>query len=181
TPNPAGTPSDTTPRATTTQSPTTTETAAARASMEPRTFPAGTYILRMDQPYSRIADALLDYQYWSPRDPQQSVYDDTGWKFGEAANVQVVRVTDSKVLDAAMDRVSGEVRSPGGVTGAGSTFLVNANADNSLITLRYRLRKASFDAAEDQFEAGGRKFNRGSFVIHNASTDEVNKATSDLG
>jgi len=63
---------------------------------EPRTFPSGTYILRMDQPYSRIADALLDYQYWSPRDPQQNVYDDTGWTFGEAANVQVVRVTDTK-------------------------------------------------------------------------------------
>ena len=29
---------------------------------EPREFPAGSYIIRMDQPYSRIADALLDYQ-----------------------------------------------------------------------------------------------------------------------
>ena len=29
---------------------------------ESRTFPAGSYVLRMDQPYSRIADTLLDYQ-----------------------------------------------------------------------------------------------------------------------
>src|SRR5580658_8890867 len=29
-----------------------------------REFPAGSYIIRMDQPYSRIADALLDHQYW---------------------------------------------------------------------------------------------------------------------
>src|SRR6185436_10267618 len=29
-----------------------------------REFPAGSYIVRMDQPYSRIADTLLDYQYW---------------------------------------------------------------------------------------------------------------------
>ena len=29
---------------------------------ETRTFPAGSYVLRMDQPYSRIADTLLDYQ-----------------------------------------------------------------------------------------------------------------------
>ena len=148
---------------------------------EPRTFPAGTYILRMDQPYSRIADALLDYQYWSPRDPQQSVYDDTGWTFGEAANVQVVRVTDTKVLDAAMQPISGEVRSAGGVSGTGSIYLVNANADNNLITLRYRLRKASFDSAEDSFEVDGRKFNRGSFIIRNASADEVNKVTAELG
>ncbi|HYV25178.1 MAG TPA: M14 family zinc carboxypeptidase, partial [Pyrinomonadaceae bacterium] len=148
---------------------------------EPRTFPAGTYILRMDQPYSRIADALLDYQYWSPRDPQQSVYDDTGWTFGEAANVQVVRVTDTKVLDAAMQPISGEVRAAGGVSGAGSIYLVNANADNNLITLRYRLRKASFEAAEDSFEAAGKKFNRGSFMIRNATTDEVNKVAAELG
>src|SRR5262249_27039760 len=33
---------------------------------EAREFPAGSYVIRMDQPYSRIADALLDYQFWSP-------------------------------------------------------------------------------------------------------------------
>src|SRR5581483_9654971 len=110
--------------------------------------------------------------------PQQNVYDDTGWTFGEAANLQVVRVTDTKVLDAAMQPVSGEVRSAGGVVGAGSIYLVNANADNNLITLRYRLCKASFDAAEDSFEAAGKKFNRGSFIIRNATTDEVNKVAT---
>ena len=148
---------------------------------EQRTFPAGSYIVRMDQPYSRIADALLDYQYWSPRDPQQSVYDDTGWTFGELGNVQVVRVTDVKVLDAAMEKVNGEVHSPGGVAGSGTVFIVNDNADNDLVTLRYRLRRASFEAAEEGFEAAGKKFNRGSFIIRNALMDEVNKATAELG
>src|SRR6266849_4330908 len=148
---------------------------------ESRTFPAGSYIVRMDQPYSRVADALLDYQYWSPRDPQQNVYDDTGWTFGELGNVSVVRVTDVKVLDAAMQRVSGDVRLPGGVSGAGQIFIVNHNADNSLITLRYSLKKASFEAAEEPFEAGGKKFNRGSFIVRNTSADDVNKVTNELG
>jgi Zinc carboxypeptidase len=148
---------------------------------EPRTFPAGSYIVRMDQPYSRIADALLDYQYWSPRDPQQSVYDDTGWTFGELGNVQVVRVTDVKALDAAMEKISGDIRSPGGVIGTGTTFLVDANADNNVVSLRYKLRKATFDAAEEPFEAAGKKFNRGSFIIRNAPIDEVNRATAELG
>ena len=80
---------------------------------EPRTFPAGTYVLRMDQPYSRIADTLLDYQYWATNDPQKSIYDDTGWTFGELGNVQVARVADAKVLDAAMSLVGGAVRAPG--------------------------------------------------------------------
>src|SRR3954453_13992283 len=71
-----------------------------------RTFPAGSYIVRMDQPYSRIADSLMDYQYWSPNDPQKTPYDDTGWTFPELYNVQAVRVADVKVLDAAMEKIS---------------------------------------------------------------------------
>jgi hypothetical protein len=182
TPNPAATPSDAVPRASLGPSPSSSPTGTARATeTETRTFPAGTYLVRMDQPYSRIADALLDYQYWSPRDPQQNVYDDTGWTFGELGNVQVVRVTDVKALDAAMERVNGDVRSPGGISGNGSIYLVNANADNSLITLRYRLRKASFESAEEAFEGAGRKFNRGSFIIRNTSADELSKAASELG
>ena len=59
----------------------------------------------MDQPYSRIADTLLDYQYWAPNDPQKAIYDDTGWTFGELGNVQVVRVVDVKALDAPMEKV----------------------------------------------------------------------------
>jgi hypothetical protein len=148
---------------------------------EARTFPAGSYLVRMDQPYSRIADALLDYQYWSPRDPQQSIYDDTGWTFGELSNVQVERVTDIKVLSAAMDRVSGEVRAPGGVSGSGNIFLVNSNGDTNLVTLRYQLKQAAFEAAEDAFEVSGRKFNRGSFIVRNVSADQVNRVTSELG
>ena len=72
--------------------------ATRRASVteERATFPAGSYIIRMDQPYSRIADALLDYQYWSPNDPQKNPYDDTGWTFPEGFGVQAVRVTDPK-------------------------------------------------------------------------------------
>src|SRR5919205_2576581 len=133
-----------------------------------RTFPAGSYIVRMDQPYSRIADALLDYQYWAPNDPQTDIYDDTAWTMGELANVEAVRVTDTKVLQAAMDRVTGEVRSAGGISSSGSAYVINHNADNALVTLRYRLKDVEMEAAEEPFEAGGRKFNRGSFIVRKA-------------
>jgi hypothetical protein len=146
-----------------------------------RQFPAGSYIVRMDQPYSRIADMMLDYQYWAPNDPQRNIYDDTAWTFGELGNVQVVRVTDAKALDATMEKVNGEVRAPGGVKGSGSVFVVNHNADNALITLRYRFKNAKFEVAEEPFEAGGQKFNRGSFVIRDISADELGRATSELG
>ncbi len=146
-----------------------------------RQFPAGSYIVRMDQPYSRIADMMLDYQYWSPNDPQRNIYDDTAWTFGELGNVQVVRVTDVKALDAAMEKVSGEVRASGGIKGTGSVFVINHNADNALMTLRYRFKDAKFEASEEAFEVSGQKFNRGSFIIRNLSADELGRAATELG
>jgi len=146
-----------------------------------RTFPAGSYIVRMDQPNSRIADSLLDYQYWSPNDPQRTPYDDTGWTFPELFNVQAVRVTDVKVLDAPIEKISGDVRAKGSVSNTGSMFVVNHNADVALVTLRYRFKDASFEAAEDAFDAAGRKFNRGSFIVKNVSAGDMEKAASELG
>ena len=148
---------------------------------ESRQFPAGSYIVRMDQPYSRIADALLDYQYWSPGDPQKNPYDDTGWTFGELFNVQVVRVTDPKVLEAPMERVAGPVRASGGVAGSGPVLVVNHDADPSLIAFRYRLANAAFEAAEEPFEAAGKKFNRGSFIVKGADPSAAQSAASELG
>ena len=148
---------------------------------ETKSFPAGSYIVRMDQPYSRIADALLDYQYWSPSDPQKDPYDDTGWTFGELFNVKVVRVSDAKVLDAAMEPVPGEVKAASAVEGSGTTYLVNANTDPALFALRYRLKDAAFEAAEEPFEAAGHKFARGSFLIRGGTAADVQKAADELG
>ncbi len=148
---------------------------------EPRTFAAGTFVVRMDQPYSRIADALLDYQYWSPNDPQKRPYDDTGWTFPELFNVQAVRVTDAKALDASLEKIAGDVKSAGAVNGSGQIFAINHDADPSLIALRYRLKSATFEAAEEPFEAAGHTFNRGSFLIRNAGAPDLEAAVNELG
>ncbi|MGH8216018.1 MAG: M14 family zinc carboxypeptidase, partial [Rhodanobacteraceae bacterium] len=77
-----------------------------------RTFPAGSWIVRMDQPYSRIADALLDRQYGAPDDPQTHPYDDTGWSFGDLFGVDVARVVDTSVLKVPMKEVQGDFDKP---------------------------------------------------------------------
>jgi hypothetical protein len=135
----------------------------------------------MDQPYSRIADTLLDYQYWAPDDPQRNPYDDTGWTFGELFNVRVVRIADTKVLDAAMEPVKGDVEAPGAVTGSGSVFAIAHNADPSLATLRYRFKDAAIDVAEERFESDGRTFGRGSFLVRDVAAADLQKAAAELG
>jgi hypothetical protein len=145
-----------------------------------REFPAGSFIVRMDQPYSRIADALLDHQYWSPDDPQKTPYDDTGWTFGELFNVKVFRVTDAKVLDTAMERAN-EVKPSGGLKGDGSIFAINNNAEPTLATLRYKLRDAAMEAAEESFEAGGNKFNRGTMIVRGVGRSDFERAVNETG
>jgi hypothetical protein len=135
----------------------------------------------MDQPYSRIADALLDYQYWAPNDPQRRPYDDTGWTFPEGFGVQAVRITDAKVLDAPMTMVKGDVKAEAGTHGTGSIFAIKHNADNALMTLRYRLKDADMQLAEEPFEAAGQNFGRGAFVIKGVAQADLDKATTELG
>lgn len=147
----------------------------------PREFPAGSYIVRMDQPYSRIADALLDYQYWAPNEAQTRPYDDTGWTFPEGFAVQAVRVTDVKVLDVPIEAVKGEIKAPGGVTGQGAIFAINHNADNALATLRYRLKDADIQLTEEPFEAEGTSFSRGTFLIRGVAQADLERLAGELG
>ena len=71
---------------------------------EPVKFAKGSYIVRMDQPYSRLADTLLDVQYVRG---EERVYDDTGWTLPYTYNVSVNRVANPDVLKVKMHEWSG--------------------------------------------------------------------------
>jgi hypothetical protein len=143
-------------------------------------FPAGSYIIRMDQPYSRFADALLDTQYYSPHDPRP--YDDTGWTLGALAGVKTARVMDTAILGVPMRKVEGTVTVSGGVKGSGHTmYLVNHNTDSALASFRYRLASVPMEAAEEPFEVSGQKFARGTFMIANVERSQLEAAARDLG
>ena len=128
-------------------------------------YEAGTYIIRMDQPYSRCADMLLDTQYYNPEDPRP--YDDTGWTLGALHNIETIRVLDQKVLQVPMTllkedvRIKGQILNPEGA----KAFLINHNAENALVQLRFRMKQVRMLAAEDAFKVSNRKFNAGTFII----------------
>ncbi len=145
-----------------------------------KTFPAGSYVIRMDQPYSRIADALLDHQYWSPEDPQKTPYDDTGWTFGELYGVQVSRILDAKILQDPMERIT-ELRAPGGAKGEGNMFAIENHAEPVLASLRYRLKDTDMQVAEESFEAGGKKFDAGTVLLKAADRSQLDGAIKEFG
>lgn len=147
-------------------------------------IPSGSYIIRMDQPYSREADMLLDTQYYSIHDP--APYDDTGWTLGPLMDVTTVRVTDPSILKASMTLIDDPAHAIGKIDGDGGFFIVNANAEPALATLRFRLHDIKMYAAEDSFKADDRDFRAGSFIIpaqDNPSNlrDELSSAAQDLG
>ncbi|HXM34128.1 MAG TPA: M14 family zinc carboxypeptidase, partial [Pyrinomonadaceae bacterium] len=131
-------------------------------------FPAGSYVVRMDQPYSRMADMMLDTQYYNVNDPRP--YDDTGWTLGALRNVKTVRVTDKAdqdILKAPMTLLTADARVTGKISASAATagYIINHNTENTLATLRFRLKDVKIEAAEDSFKVGDRQFNAGSFII----------------
>ncbi len=128
-------------------------------------YGAGSYVVRMDQPYSRGADMLLDTQYYNPLEIPP--YDDVGWTHGPLYNVETVRVEDPEILSVSMTLANELVEAPASVSGEANAaaFLVNYNADNNLTSFRFAHPDIEIQAAESSFEAEGDTYSAGSFII----------------
>ncbi len=145
-----------------------------------QTFGAGSIVVRMDQPYSRIADALLDHQFWAPDDPQKHPYDDTGWSFTDLFHVKVVRDPDAGILKAPMSPLTDLASLAGKLEGAGSLVAVANTGQASLLSLVYRLKGANIQATEKPFDAADKHFAAGSLLISDVAEDQLKSALHDL-
>jgi hypothetical protein len=143
------------------------------------TFPAGSIVIRMDQPYSRVADALLDRQFWAADDPQKHPYDDTGWSFTHLFNLKVFRVLDASILKSKMTPLDDPAALAGKVSGSGTVLAVNNTGQISLLSLAYKLKGSTIQVAEKSFDADGKHFAAGSLLI-SAAPDSVAGILHDL-
>jgi hypothetical protein len=143
-------------------------------------FPAGSLVIRMDQPYSRIADALLDRQFWAPDDPQKHPYDDTGWSFSHLFNLKVVRVVDPAILQSKMALLDDPAALSGKISGAGTVLAIANTAQVSLLPLVYKLKGAGVQIADKAFDADGKHYPAGSLLITGADDATVTPILHDL-
>ena len=85
----------------------------ATSSSATDTFPAGSYLIKLNQPYGRLAKNLLEKQDYP--DPALTTYDDSGWSMGFAFNVDVKEIKDKSdprgAGDAGQDRGGESARS----------------------------------------------------------------------
>ena len=127
------------------------------------TFPAGSYVIKRDQPYGRLAKNLLEKQSFP--DPELRTYDDSGWTMGLAMLVDVKEVKDKAILDVPTTLVD-QVAVKGKVTGSGSAGVAVAHfGSNNMIAFRYRLRNVPMKIVDKSFKADGTELPAGSFLI----------------
>ena len=140
---------------------------------------AGDYVIRGDQPYRTLADMYFSVQNYAPANPNP--YDDTGWTFPLMRNVVIKPVSDKVILDNPSTLLTADARVPGGIEGSGSTVIIDSTTDNVLMKFRFANAKVSMQAAEEEFEAGGRKFRAGAFIIANADRPALEPMMKELG
>ncbi len=139
----------------------------------------GDYIVRADQPYRTLADMYFSVQSFSPSNPRP--YDDTGWTFQLMRNVVIQPLADSSVLGRRMTRLTAPARAAGGITGTGRVLILDHTTDNALVTFRFRLKDVAMHAAQADFDAGGRRFRAGAFLVPDADIARISPILSELG
>jgi 8-oxo-dGTP pyrophosphatase MutT (NUDIX family) len=144
------------------------------------TYPAGSFIVKRDQPYGRLAKNLLERQDYP--DPNLRTYDDSGWTMGLALHVDVQEIADKAILDVPATPVN-EARVTGRVSGSGSAGIAVAHyGSNNMIAFRYRLRDVPMRTASAAFKAGGIELPAGSLVVTDpAHADAVRAAVEEFG
>jgi hypothetical protein len=151
--------------------------AKSEVKLKEGTFPAGSFIVKRDQPYGRLAKTLLEKQIYP--DPNLRTYDDASWTMGLMSHTEVAEIGDKAILDIAVDPVT-QVKLAGTVSGSGSTFAVAHTGSNNMITLRYRVKDLKVQAVEKEFKQGDITFPAGSFVI-SGDAARVRSAIEPLG
>jgi hypothetical protein len=127
------------------------------------TFPAGSYVIKRDQPYGRLAKNLLERQSFP--DPNLRTYDDSGWTMGLAMLTDVKEIRDKAILDVKTTTIK-EVALQGKITGKAAAGLAVAHyGSTNMIAFRYKLRNVPMKIADKSFTAEGVDFPAGSFVI----------------
>jgi len=153
-----------------------------------RDYPAGTWVILMDQPFALLAKELFDVQAYpdlreTPGGAPDLPYDVAGWTLPLQMGVEVVPITEPPAADfrGKMARLDEVVAPAGGVSGSGSSFVID------------RRSNAAFQAVNRILEAGGavsvagravtidgQAFPPGAFVASDISRDRVQAIAADL-
>jgi len=137
-----------------------------------QTYAAGSWVVPMDQPFAGLARELFDPQKYPDAilggdgNPADLPYDVTGWTLPMQMGIKVERI--AKPLDASarasLTKVPAATPPAGGVTGSGSTYLLDRRVNNS-----YRVMNAALAAG------GKASWSADTIALTGLSSDAVGK------
>jgi hypothetical protein len=157
--------------------------AAAPLKVTDGEFPAGTYVVRLDQPYRGYAVDLLSPQVF-PTDAPYEPYDDVSWSLPIHYGLEAKRIDDAKIAEAQLSPLQPGFDVPGGAVDAssGPIFLLKDTGQEGLLALRSRLAAFRVEIAEKPFKSGDKDYPPGSWILADQKGlgDAVQKASAEL-
>ncbi len=165
------------------------ERATSEFEADGKTYPAGTFVIRLAQVFGRYAKDMLEVQTYpevspAPDVPARPPYDVTAWSLGMLIGVETTFV-DSP-FEAELELLDAIPLSEGRVAGRGGTYLIDAvyndgfKAVNRLLQGRARVRRARV-GFQSGSSGGRRRFGAGSWVVQNTSREEMDSIAQELG
>jgi hypothetical protein len=137
--------------------------AAAPLTLKEGAFPAGTYVVRLDQPYRNYAVDLLTPSHFA-KDAGEP-YDDVSWELPAHYHLDVIPTADPQVRAANLTPLATAPHVSGDVSGHGSVYVLRDTGQEGLLEARYRLAHFRVSIAERSFNMQGVAFPAGSWIL----------------
>ena len=145
-------------------------------------YPAGTYVILMAQPFRAYAKDLLEAQDYpkispAPGVPAQPPYDVAGWSLGMQMGVETIFV--KKPFEADLAKLQQIVLPPGRISGTGSRYILDHQPNNSLVAVNRLLKKGNkISWLKDEVKVNGKTYAPGAIVVKGSGLAETMKELS---
>ena len=131
-------------------------------------FPAESYVVRLDQPYRNYAvDLLLPQEF--PADAEYQPYDDISWSLPAHFGVKAIRIDDAAIQQVPAQLLTQDAAPAGAIRGSGGVYLLADRGQEALFAARYRLAQFKVQFAEKSFHHAGREYPAGTWIIEDQS------------
>jgi Zinc carboxypeptidase len=144
------------------------------------TYPAGSLIVKTNQPYGPLAKTLLGKQV--DPDPELRTYDDSAWTMGLMTHTEIQPTKDIAIQSVPVDPID-QYMPQGTVKGVATpaVYAVPDHGSPNLVTLRYGLKDVAVKIAEKDFTAAGIKFGAGTFLVPASAASALKPLAEKLG
>jgi hypothetical protein len=148
-------------------------------------YPAGSLIVKTNQPYGPLAKTLLGKQ--TDPDPDLTTYDDSAWTMSLMTNTTIKPTKDIAVQALAVDPLavdpSGQYTPEGKLKDvpAAAIYAVPDHGSPNMVTLRYGLKDVTVQIAEKPFKAAGIDFAAGTFLVPAKAASTLKPLAASLG